>query len=315
MTDVARKRNRIVQVGTQQRSGAHYQRARDLLRSGYIGKLHTARMGSVRNIMPGFGKPPDEVAPRDLDYNMWLGPAPARPYNPHRALYHFRWFWDYSGGQMTNLGAHEIDIVQWVLGAKGPSAVTSAGGRWELEDDGETPDTQDAMFEYPQFTATWTHREAGGVKRASRGLEFGGTKGSLIVNRNGFQVEPDMRIDPANAVPVYQGMPSGGPKHSETKPEPWIQPLQGQGSEKEQLNAHVRNFLDCVKSRQRTIADVEDGHQTAVACHLANISLRLGRKIRWDADTEDVIGDAEASAMLERPYRAPWDRELRRLIS
>ena len=91
--------------------------------------------------------------------------------------------------------------------------------------------------------------------------------------------------------------------------------MQGPGSEQEQLNAHVRNFLDCIKSRQRPIADVEDGHRTAVACHLANISLRLGRKMRWDAETEEIIGDAEASAMLERPYRAPWDRELRRLIS
>ncbi|HYZ85962.1 MAG TPA: Gfo/Idh/MocA family oxidoreductase, partial [Bryobacteraceae bacterium] len=123
MTDVARKHNRIVQVGTQQRSGLHYQKARDLIRSGYIGKVTSVRMGSFRNILPGFGAPPDAAAPSDFNYDMWLGPAPKRPYNPKRGIYHFRWFWDYSGGQMTNLGAHEIDIVQWIFQQKGPQAV------------------------------------------------------------------------------------------------------------------------------------------------------------------------------------------------
>jgi predicted dehydrogenase len=316
MTDVARRHNRVVQVGTQQRSGPHYQRARELLRSGYIGQLLTARMGNSRNVMPGFGTPPDSPAPRDFDYEMWLGPAPERPYNPHRGLYHFRWFWDYSGGQMTNLGAHEVDIVQWVLDTKGPLAVTSTGGRWALQDDGETPDTQDALFEYPRFTALWSHREAGTGMRVQRGLEFVGTKGSLIVNRAGFQVEPDLRIDPQNGVPVYQGMPSGGPRRSDVKGTPWIEKLEsGKGSEPEQLTNHARNFLDCVKSRQRPISDVEDGHRTAVACHLANISLRVGRKIRWDAEREEVVGDREASAMLERPYRKPWDSVLRSLLA
>ena len=99
---------------------------------------------AYRNIMPGFGAPPDGAAPSDFDYDMWLGPAPKRPFNPHRGIYHFRWFWDYSGGQMTNLGAHSIDIVQWYLGVKGPMRVCSFGGRRALEDNGETPDMQDA---------------------------------------------------------------------------------------------------------------------------------------------------------------------------
>jgi predicted dehydrogenase len=317
MTDVARRHSRIVQVGTQQRSGRHYQRARELLKSRHIGQMLTARMGESRNIMPGFGNPSDGPAPNDFDYEMWLGPAPERPYNPHRALYHFRWFWDYSGGQMTNLGAHEVDIVQWVLGAKGPLAVTSTGGRWALQDDGETPDVQDALFEYPKFSALWSHREAGKGMKLQRGLEFIGTKGTLIVNRAGFDVESDMRINPENAIPLYQGMPSGGPKKAAAAVgTPWIEnPEHGKGSEAEQLTNHVRNFLDCVKSRQRPISDIEDGHRTAVACHLANISLRVGRKVRWDPDTEQVIGDPEASAMLERPYRKPWDGVLRSLLA
>src|SRR5262249_53416021 len=115
MVEVARRHKSVVQVGTQQRSGPHYGRARDLVRDGQTGPVSSVRMGSYRNIMPGFGTPPDGPPPADLDWDFWLGPAPARPYNPNRAIYHFRWFWDYSGGQMTNLAAHSLDIVHWYL--------------------------------------------------------------------------------------------------------------------------------------------------------------------------------------------------------
>ncbi len=311
MISAARRYNRVVQVGTQQRSGRHYQKARQLIESGYLGKILSARMGAFRNVMPGFGKPPESAPPRDLDYEMWLGPAPKRPYSPHRALYHFRWFWDYSGGQMTNLGAHELDIVHWFMGVKGPAAVSSSGGRCALEDDGETPDTQDALFEYPGFTALYSYREASAGRRAGSGLEFFGTKGSLTIGRGGFEVIADSKIDPQNAIPVFSGQPAGGPQRSEAKPEPWTTPLKERGSSEEQLDLHVRNFLDCVKSRQRPIADIEGGHQVTTACHLANISLRLGRKLRWDPEREEIIGDREASAWLERPYRKPWDEVLR----
>src|SRR2546426_3406923 len=148
MVEAARRYNRVVQVGTQQRSGKHYQKAVEMLRAKYIGKIVSARMGSFRDIMPGFGAPADTTPPNDLDYDMWLGPAPKRPYNPKRSLYHFRWFWDYSGGQMTNLGAHEIDVVQWAMQVKGPAAVYSTGGRFALEDNGGNPDTQEALFEH-----------------------------------------------------------------------------------------------------------------------------------------------------------------------
>jgi len=159
MIEVARRHKSVVQVGTQQRSGPHYQKARELIQSGQIGKVVAVRMWSYRNVMPGFGSPPDGNRPPELDYDLWLGPAPKRRYNPNRAIYHFRWFWDYSGGQMTNLGQHSLDIAHWILGAKGPAAITSAGGRFGLRDNGETPDVQDAVFEYPGWQATWSHRE------------------------------------------------------------------------------------------------------------------------------------------------------------
>jgi len=311
MVNAARKYNRIVQCGTQQRSGKHYQHALELMRSGYIGQVVSARMGSYRNIMPGFGDPPDSAAPSDFNYDMWLGPAPARPYNPHRGLYHFRWFWDYSGGQMTNLGAHEIDIVHWFMNVNGPSAVSSSGGRYALKDNGETPDVQDALFEYPGFTTAYSVREVAAGRRGNAGLEFFGTKGSLAISRSGFEVFPDMKSSPSNAIPVFKGHPAGGPVREDVKPEPWIKPAKESGSSDEQFDLHVRNFIDCIKSRQRPIADIEGGHRTTTACHLANLSLRLGRKLRWNVEKEEIIGDAEASAMLVRPYRKPWDSVLR----
>ena len=311
MTKAARKYNRVVQTGTQQRSGRHYQKARDLLRDGVIGRIHHVKMASARNVMPGFGTPPAGAAPNEFDYDMWLGPAPARPYNPHRGLYHFRWFWDYSGGQMTNLAAHSIDIVHWALKLNGPSAVASSGGRFALQDDGETPDTQDALYEYPGLTATWSHREASAGKPGSTGLEFFGDKGSMVVGRNGYEIFADMKVDPNNTIPQFQGHPVGGPPKSTFKPEPWIKAAKEPGKSEEQFDLHVRNFLDCIKTRQRPVSDVEDGHRVAVACHLANLSLRTGRKLRWDWEKEQITGDAEANKMLVRPYRKPWDAVLR----
>src|SRR6516165_871319 len=159
MVELARRHKRVVQVGTQQRSGPHYQKARELVQSGHIGQVVAVRMWTHRNVTPGFGSPPDGDPPPDLDYDLWLGPAPKRRYNPNRSIYHFRWFWDYSGGQMTNLGQHSLDIVHWFLSATAPSAVASAGGRFALQDNGETPDTQDSLFEYPGWTAAWSERE------------------------------------------------------------------------------------------------------------------------------------------------------------
>ncbi|HEX5272912.1 MAG TPA: Gfo/Idh/MocA family oxidoreductase [Gemmataceae bacterium] len=316
MIDVARKHERVVQVGTQQRSGPHYGRARELIRGGQIGKVHSVRMTAFRNVMPGFGRPADCDPPADLDWDLWLGPAPKRRYNPNRAIYHFRWFWDTSGGQMTNLGAHSLDVVHWFLGAKGPTAASSAGGRFGLEDNGETPDTQDALFEYPGFTAVWSHREASAGPRAA-GLEFFGTKGSLSISRSGFVLTPDPKVSPENAVPQFGGPhPVGGPKRVEAPgpAEMWTKAAEDRsGKSAEQFLRHVRDFLDCVKSRREPAAGLEGAHRVATACHLANVALRLGRRLRWDAEREEIVGDAEAARHLERPYRAPWDNVLKGL--
>jgi predicted dehydrogenase len=316
MQAVAERTKRVVQAGTQQRSGKHYQKARDLIRGGHIGKVVSVRMSAIRNVTPGFGNPPDREPPAELDWDRWLGPAPARKYNPNRGLYHFRWFWDYSGGQMTNLGAHHLDIVEWVLGLDSLRSVASFGGRYALTDNGETPDTQDAVFEFDRWSASFTMRECAVGARAGFGLEFYGTKGSLGISRGAFVVTADADTPPVNQIPgIRDGHPAGGPVA--------VPGRAGQvrtaaiedrtGSSDEQYAEHARNFLECIRTRKAPTSDLAGAHRVSVACHLANLSLRLGRSLRWDARTATVTGDDEATRALARPYRAPWDKELKAL--
>lgn len=318
MIDVAEKHKRVVQVGTQQRSGRHYQRARELIQSGAIGRVVSVQMHSARNIVPGFGSPADCDPPPDLDWDQWLGPAPRVAYNPNRGLYHFRWFWDYSGGQMTNLGAHSLDIVEWVLGLDKLRSVASAGGRFCLRDNGQTPDTQDALFDLGDWTATWSLREGSRGSTPEYPLEFFGTKGSLGISRGGFTITGDPEIPPENQIPQFADHPVGGPKTvsvtgpRRTKTES-IADKSGDG--RAQFRDHVRDFLDCLRSRRPPISDLASAHRVSVACHLANLSLRTGRMLKWDAKNESIPADAEANEQLVREYRTPWDRELKTLIS
>jgi len=286
MLDAARKHNRVVQTGSQQRSGSHYAQAVKLIHDGGIGQVHRINAGMQRNIFPGL-KPTEMTSGLSpaLDWDMWLGPAPKRDFDPFRCIYNFRWFWDYSGGQMTNWGAHHLDIARWIVGADAPGEVAGFGGRYALNDGGETPDVQQVTYQFPKVVINWTASEV--AQGQGFTLDIYGTKGMLTLLRGGFRVLPEM-------------MASEGSKEKK----PMMEALQVKGGD---LNgAHVRNFLDCMSSRKRPNADVEEGHRSAVMCHLGNISTRLGRSLKWDAAKEQVIGDAEANRMLERPYRAPW---------
>jgi predicted dehydrogenase len=320
MIQAARKTNRIVTVGTQRRQGKGVAAAKKVVEAGTLGKIHSVRMASFRNIYPGFGKTPVSDPPPGFDYDMWLGPAPKKPYTAHRGIYHFRWFWDYSGGQMTNLGAHIIDQVLWIMNVKGPTLVTSTGGRYALEDDGETPDLQDASWVFPTFTMNCAIREAN-ASRGDPGQVYLGTKGSMTM-AGGYQVASEQKIDPVNDIPRFLGHPIGGPVYSDVKPTPWIQAASGgvasdsrygTGGE-DTMAMNERDWLDCMRSRKRPLCEVEDGHRVSTTCNLANMSLRLGRSIRWDPEKEQVIGDKEAAAMCVRPYRAPWDAALRSVV-
>jgi predicted dehydrogenase len=213
---------------------------------------------------------------------------------------------------MTNLGQHALDIVHWCLDLNGPAAVTSAGGRFSLRDNGETPDSQDALFEYPRLVASWSHREAArGGQVPAAPLEFLGTKGSLAITRKGFVVTPDPILPPENAVRRFGGdHPVGVTSRTSagSSPATWTEAVRDEsGDEYDQFRRHARDFLDCVKSRREPASDLESSHRVATACHLANLSLRLGRKLRWDAERETILEDPEAAKWLERPYRPPWD--------
>ncbi|MBS1809473.1 MAG: Gfo/Idh/MocA family oxidoreductase [Acidobacteria bacterium] len=288
MVEAARKHNRVVQTGSQQRSGAHYQKAIQMIHNGDIGGVHKITASFTRNVVPGFkpteGLTPD--CPKDLNWDMYLGPAPKVPYDPFRFLYHFRWFWDYSGGQMTNWGAHNLDIARWALKAKGPMAVAAFGGRYAIKDGGETPDVQEVIYQFPDAIVTWEGREVNRLR--DEYLVFHGTKGSLSIMRNGFTILPEVsKAKSRNTTPAMEGM-------------------EMKATDGDATNPHVRNFLDCVKSRRRPNADVEDGHLTAVMCHLGNIATRLNRMLKWDAERETILGDREANLMLSRPYRKEW---------
>ena len=270
-------------------------------------------MWSYRNIMPGFGSPPDGDPPPGLDYDLWLGPAPKRPYNPNRSIYHFRWFWDYSGGQMTNLAHHSLDIVHWYLGATAPAGrhqqrrpVRAPGQRRDARHAGRPARVRrlDRDLVAPRGQPRRRADPGPGVLR-HRGEPHDLAEG-LHASRGTRRSIPSRPCPGSAAHTRWAGRPR---RDWTTRGSPGIRVVEDRsGDEFDQFRRHARNFLDCVRSRSQPVSDLETGHRVSTACHLANLSLRLGRKLKWDAERETVLGDPEAAALLERPYRAPWDR-------
>jgi len=286
----AERHGRVVQIGTQQVSGRHYAEARELLRSGQLGRITRARLWNVWNEVPkGIESPPDGPPPPGVDYDLWLGPAPKRPFNPNRFNAPGYWFhWDYSGGFMLSWTIHHIDTVLWALQPGPPKTVMSMGGKYALKDNRETPDTQDALIDFGSLyvQASVYHTSARPVEGSGYGIAFYGTNGTLRLLREGFHVFPEEgRIPPSQ----HDGSPQDEP--------------------------HVRNFLDCVKSRSLPDSPIQAGHLSAVPLHLANISFRLGRSVRWDPAKELIVGDADANRRICRTYRAPWGEYVRRHLS
>jgi predicted dehydrogenase len=293
MVQAARKYDRMVQVGTQQRSGDHYQKAAEIIRSGQLGKITFVRTWNFGNQTPGgIGNPPDTNPPDGLDWDMWLGPAPMRPFNQNRFGVHpdrwssFRWFWDYAGGMMTDWGVHHLDIVQMAMQVEAPVAITAMGGKLALNDNRETPDTLMVTYEYLSeknggFVCAYENREcnAQGWNGHGYGILFHGTDATLYINREYFEITPEK----GRSVEVQRVK-----------------------NENRQGDAHIRNFLDCVKSRQKPISDIEIGHRSTTTCLLGNVALRSGRRIVWNAKTERIEGDNAASKYLSREYRKPW---------
>lgn len=299
MVRAARQYNRVVQVGLQQRSAVHFQKAVEIVRGGGIGKVSFVRTWNLGNQHPdGIGNPPDSDPPPDLDWDLWLGPAPKAAFNPNRfgvfpdRWSSFRWFWDYAGGMVTDWSVHLLDIVQWAMGVEYPTSVSAAGGKYYLQDNRETPDTIQVTYEYPGFVCTYENRECNGnpILDKSYGITFHGTEGTLFIDRRGFEIIPEKRRG-ADGKPVDR---REGVK---------------QEASNDQMN-HAKNFLDCVKSRQRPICDIETGHRSSSTALLGNVAYRSRRRIVWDGVKEQVIGDREASRFLSKQYRKPWSLQV-----
>ncbi len=297
LVKAARKTNRIVQCGSQQRSEAKFLQAAEYVRNGRIGKIKRVLVGLVG---VNWTKDPlvaDSAPPPELDYDMWLGPAPARPYNKQRVHYLFRFFWDYSGGQMTNWGAHHLDITQWALGMddSGPTEIV-ATGEFDPEKRFEVPNAFAITYKYangvvvecqspvPKVAALIPERKEQAMeildgKTEFTGCIFEGEKGLLYVNRGAIRVWPE---------------------------EVFETPIKDTDVRLHKSKEHHENWLECIKSRKLPICDVAIGHRSATVCHLGNIAIRTGRKIQWDPAKEVIIGDAEAAKLTTKEYRAPW---------
>jgi predicted dehydrogenase len=312
MVEAARRNRRVVQVGLQQRSGTHFQRAVKAVQEGRIGAVHYAQCwnhGHTPN-PEGMGHPADSDPPTGFDWDLFVGPAPLRPYN--RARRNFRVFHDYAGGELTNWGPHLIDIVHWALKSDAPLTVTGSGGKLYMKDARESEDTVHVTFEYPGFLLEYsnlTHNSFGhnghpGNKPfGSYGILLHGSAGTLFIDRAGYEIVPQMRgaSDPGaqGSRDAYDDLTGIGMYFTSTA-------AGERGTSSVQHLPHVRNFLDCIKSRALPAADIEIGHRSTTPCLLGNIALRTGVKLRWDAARERITNSAEADRLLTRAYRAPW---------
>jgi predicted dehydrogenase len=287
MVQAARRYDRVVQVGIQQQSGAHYAEVARLVREGKAGTVTQVHIWNVANLCPGLGFPPDEQPPSTLNWDLYLGPAPVVPYNPIRASGQHRLFWAFAGGSEIDWGTHHIGSVHHIMGVNRPLSATASGGKYVIKDLTETPDTFNAIWEYPGWTLEYTMRHTN--RHCPEGNDYGillyGTYAAIYVDRSGYEIYPEGNRIQAGKV--------GRPRDNSFMPASLSE-------------LHIRNFLDCVRSRQRPKADVEIGHRATTAAHLANISLRVGRRIQWDAEREQIVGDGEASKWLTREYRRPY---------
>jgi len=292
MVQAARKYNRVVQGGTMQRSGGYFKKAAELVQAGEIGQVtfcHEWQAGLTKK--EGWGKP-QAAAPAGLDWDLWLGPAPERPFSFNRfgvapgRFSTFRYFWDYAGGAMTDWGVHLIDPVHQAMKEPMPKSIVALGTKLYVDDDTETPDTLQATFQYDTFLSTYESRTCNPMPMFGQGYgtSFHGTKGTLVVNRGGVWVYPNDTKEPKKVWENDREMGS--------------------------MNVpHWHNFIECIKSREKPISDIERCVRSSVTCILANLSLRFGSRLDWDENAWTVKQD-DMKPHLKAVYRAPWKLEV-----
>lgn len=290
--------NRIVQIGTQHRSAPHYAEVQQIVQSGGIGEVKFVRVWNYFDMLPkGIGTAPDgAAAPAGVDWDMYLGPAPHRPFNRLRLGPTFRFFWDYSGGAVTDFGIHRFDSVHQIMGSDKPHTISASGGRYALKDSGETPDLMQVTWEYQGWimayetcsfnnhglggrTPGMKYYNATGTEDRPHGEAFYGTDGAIFTDRIGYEIYPSK---------------SG----------------RAQRVSKNTTDAtalHAKNFIESVRTRKPPVVDIETGHRSTLVAHLANIAMKTGRKLHWDSEKEVFRGDSEADSLLSRVPRKPWD--------
>jgi predicted dehydrogenase len=287
MAAAAKRYNRVVQVGQWQRSGPHWQSAIAYIHSGKLGKISSVRNWIYNSGNRELAKIPDGAPPAGVDYNMWLGPAPARQFNKNR--YHGSWrsYWDYGGGLMSDWGVHLLDMAFYGMKSVTPKSVVSHGGKYSYPDsDAQTPDNQNTIYGFDGYMITWEHvlgRSPGLYGNNYCGVAFQGTNGTLVVDREKWRLFPESE-----------------------KGQYLVPAMPEQRGTNQDLALHVKNFLECIKSRGKTNCDVDTARNVAVKAHLGNIAMKTGRELQWDNTKNEFINDKEANEMIKPVYREPW---------
>jgi predicted dehydrogenase len=290
MVEAARRTNRIVQVGTHRRSSDLYLKLAELIQKGGIGKVTLARCYRINNMFPdGIGKAPDSNPPSDLDWDMWIGPRAMRPYRETIAPYKFRWWSDYSS-QIGNWGVHYFDAIRWVLGEQSPSSVSAHGGKYVLDDDRTVPDTLEATYEFAsgRLLLFGQYEATSGNALPQGEVELRGTLGTIYAGDNYYELIPSQ----------------GGQFNKDVAP---IDPVKVKLEDQGDLTArHIRNFIECIHTRSRPNADVEEGHRSTLFSHLGNIALATKTRLDWDPLQERFTNSEAANGLLHYEYRPPW---------
>ncbi len=289
MVEAARRNERIVQVGTHRRSSTLYPQLRKLIADGTIGKVTVARCYRISNMIPnGIGIAEDRDPPEGLDWDMWLGPRPKRPFNPTIAPYKFRWHQLYSS-QVANWGIHYLDLIRWMLDETAPTSIVALGGQYAVKDMRDIPDTMEAVFELPSgcLVIFGQYEASGNPAMRSGEIELRGTLGTVYASAGSFEILPERAGQFG-------------------KPEPLAEARTVKSSDGDITRQHIRNFLDCIRSREKPNADVEDGHRSTTFSLLANISLATRSRLEWDAKKERITSPEPANKLLHYKYREPW---------
>jgi predicted dehydrogenase len=304
MVQAAEETRRVVQVGLNRRSSAFLQEAAEFVRAGGIGQVTMARSYHLVNEWPlGIGPASPRNPPSEEEWEKWLGPAPKVPYDKNRMYYRFRWFYHYSGGQVTNFGVHYMDVLRWCLGKEAPLAVTGMGGKYAVEDNREVPDTAEILWD---FGGTMTFSQincnaADGNLKGSE-MELRGTKGTMYIDMGRWDVVPENNA--SLEIPARTPLDRASEKSWPRSRKPAMEERHGKGSI--DPAPHARNFLDCIRSRKQTNCDTLTGHLSTAATLIGNVALRTRSHLEWDAKAERFPNNAAANQWLSYQYRAPY---------